>query len=279
MFLAVINHSSPNLDIRRVRDLSPEEQEAFREANRAFFRYLNFKFAPQMVFDNDAAFFSAMEDRLTDFLKTQNPRRPFKLFQYTTVANRYLVNYLASITFFLNYTERKLKIAFGTNSDEVRRFTAATNEAFDTSFAYRFMYKLRNYSQHCDHPVGTVSIRMRPHDIENSTLEMHCVTEQLLREFTSWGVRVKADLEQREKVDLITSVRQMTSHIHDLSDLAVPMLVPELTSAVHVMRSIIGNAIDDGEPILASLETDDGSVSSISYISFPLDEMDALDSP
>jgi len=58
--------------------------------------------------------------------------------------NRHLLNFLGAMRFFLDHTQTRLTRHYGDNSPPLMAFKARTAQAYDTKFAYRFMYKLRN---------------------------------------------------------------------------------------------------------------------------------------
>jgi hypothetical protein len=72
--------------------------------------------------------------------------------------NRYIMNLLTAVRTFLDHTERNLTHRHGKDSEQFQAFKKATAEAYDSSFAYRFLYKLRNYVQHRGMPIGKMSI-------------------------------------------------------------------------------------------------------------------------
>jgi len=74
---------------------------------------------------------------------------------------------------FLDYSEFRFKRLHKKHPDRVEAFSLSRSELFDTSFAYRFAYKLRNYAQHFGLPVGDISITERL--IEGSTDETESV--------------------------------------------------------------------------------------------------------
>jgi hypothetical protein len=89
----------------------------------------------------------------------------------------------------------------GKDSEEVRRFTEAASNEYDTEFAYRFMSRLRNYAQHRRMPVhgGRVSARLNI-DSDGAESMTHSVSvvfrrDRLLEERDVWGATVRAEIE------------------------------------------------------------------------------------
>jgi hypothetical protein len=67
--------------------------------------------------------------------------------------NRLVLNFLSAFYILVAHHETYLKKTFGKDSDRFKCFERITNSCFDTYFSYRFLYKLRNYSQHMDMPI------------------------------------------------------------------------------------------------------------------------------
>ena len=75
--------------------------------------------------------------------------------------NRRLSNYLSSFRLFLDFSEARLKRRYGKTSTEAQQFKRVCAGVYDTSFAYRFCCKLRNYAQHFGMPIGHIEARSR----------------------------------------------------------------------------------------------------------------------
>ena len=71
--------------------------------------------------------------------------------------NRYLLSFLSSMRTYLDYTETRMIREHGKDSESYQKFKQYTHEAYDGSFAYRFLYKLRNYAQHCGLPISDIA--------------------------------------------------------------------------------------------------------------------------
>jgi hypothetical protein len=65
--------------------------------------------------------------------------------------NRCLLNLLSAIRSYLDYVETKRK--YGDASSSITRFKKSCSDAYDNSFSYRFLYRFRNYAQHCGLPL------------------------------------------------------------------------------------------------------------------------------
>lgn len=119
-------------------------------------------------------------------------------------ANRLLFNLLSSGRTLIDHQETYLKKRYGKDSEEVSQYKKVTNEVYDSSFEYRFIYKLRNYAQHCGFPIGHFEFEAKNKrdgdrlDI-NTRLNPLFKRDELLHNFDAWGQRVKEDLKNQPK--------------------------------------------------------------------------------
>ena len=75
--------------------------------------------------------------------------------------SRRLLNYLSAVRMFTDQSESTIKREFGSSSERFQRYKEYESELYDSSFAYRFLYKLRNYAQHLGLPLDSWS-RSKP---------------------------------------------------------------------------------------------------------------------
>jgi hypothetical protein len=115
--------------------------------------------------------------------------------------NRKLRSFFSEFRAFLDYTETKLKRRYGQDSDQVAAFKAARSRRFDDSFAYRFVYKLRNYALHVDLPLNAMSLASGEGKFDAGDLGTHnrfsvrVARDTLLNDGFDWGRHVRPGLE------------------------------------------------------------------------------------
>jgi hypothetical protein len=183
---------------------------------------------------------SDLKEKAMDYLNqyTVNPRMDFTEFtnQYLDL-NRLILNLLSSIRTYLDHSETRLKRSYGNNSDEFLYFKKLTSEAFDSDFAYRFLSKLRNYSQHCGLPSGSISIHS---DAEGDKLTLYLVRDSLLKQFDSWGAIVKPELEkQDEKFDILPLIESKVLLLKSINLQVNEMLLKKLNIEGQNLLSLI----------------------------------------
>jgi hypothetical protein len=105
--------------------------------------------------------------------------------------NRVLLNFLSAFRTLLDHMEYILKKEYGNESENFKKFKKICSEQYDKYFSYRFLYKLRNYAQHCGMPVGSLTIDSRANNIESKEVEDYLAVyfdrDTLLNKYDSWG--------------------------------------------------------------------------------------------
>jgi len=124
-------------------------------------------------------------------------------------ANRLFLNYLSSGRTLLDHTETYLKRKYGKSSKEILKFKYKTNKVYDESFEYRFMYKLRNYAQHCGLPINEIIYSINNNREKNErklNLNPMFNVDKLLDNYDGWGEKLKDDFKSKPKNIPTTSV-------------------------------------------------------------------------
>lgn len=145
--------------IHVVRELSRAEAEAYLAAQEHLKNHHKAASLIEIVRRNFSAFRES-----TGELSRQVPQRGKhgELQREAEIeVNRHFLNFLAALRQFLDHTETRLKRQYEHAPEVVQAFKARASKSFDTVFAYRFLYKLRNYSQHCGPPVGFVDFESK----------------------------------------------------------------------------------------------------------------------
>jgi len=175
--------------------------------------------------------------------------------------NQVLLNYLSSFRTFIDHQETNLAVITKEEHEWFNLFKKRTSFHFDTNFSYRFLWKLRNYTQHCGLPLGGFHIGFNQDKDSGDQLE-HSIwfnRDTLLFKFDDWGI-IKSDLQdQPEKIIVIDHIEQLHTCITDLATFA---------AKIHILRmgnhwnSIVGllnevsNKFPDAEPIIGNFNND-----------------------
>lgn len=125
---------------------------------------------------------------------------PFKTFPF--LLNTRILNYMMSVKTLLDHMETSINRRYGGGSTELAEFKMLTAKEYDGKFSYRFMYKLRNFVQHCGMPPLSYTIS-KSLDETSSTVSIELIVyflrDELIRGFSKWGVPVKAELTQMDE--------------------------------------------------------------------------------
>lgn len=114
--------------------------------------------------------------------------------------NRLILNFLSSVRTYLDHTETRFKREYGANSEEFMLFKSETIKAYDENFEYRFLYKLRNFSQHCGLPAGSLKTSsFIENGIEKHVLKLSLLRDDLLKNF-DWGNPITKELTNQEEL-------------------------------------------------------------------------------
>lgn len=142
-----------------------------------------------------------------------------------TESNRLIFNLCASIITFVDYSKKGLS----DRKSQKEEFESFLNRVFDSSLAYRFFYKLRNYCVHYAFPYASVEVK------EPFLVDIYC-RKSLLMDFSGWGSLVKKDLESMpEIIDIIALIEPLLGTIMGI-DLALNYYFSD--NYIHAFKSI-----------------------------------------
>ncbi|MEZ9706441.1 hypothetical protein AB4308_18725 [Vibrio breoganii] len=116
------------------------------------------------------------------------------------VANRVL-NVLTAASAFLTSTEIRIKKLYGEGSNQLKSWNNLRRDLHKNSFAYQFMYELRNYSQHNSLPISRLSVKVDK--VKNESHFIVQVSKQdLLQSGYDWGKYKKLIASGNDLLDL-----------------------------------------------------------------------------
>ncbi|MFE5851862.1 hypothetical protein ACFQ61_01360 [Streptomyces sp. NPDC056500] len=107
-----------------------------------------------------------------------------------------LDSFLSAFRAFVDHTCKWLSGRYG--DAVLRGFNANLSREYDSEFAYRFMYKLRNYSQHCGLPPVSGRVRrwIDSNGVKRQEVSVTFDAMELLSKYDGWGQPVKAELQR-----------------------------------------------------------------------------------
>lgn len=141
-----------------LRELPESEYKVANDASYWLHSYHYHKRREKEVMLNLDNFFERYSYYETNGLK-QNYKEKHEFFVLAYVdLNRVLTNFLSSFRLFVDNLESFFKKSHGPLSDEYLSFKRTVQHEFNSKFAYRLMYSLRNYSQHKGFPIKSVGM-------------------------------------------------------------------------------------------------------------------------
>lgn len=171
-----------------------------------------------------------------------------------------IMNWLMAFRLYLDHQETYLKRRFGQNSQEVERFKLRTAEAYDEHIGYRFIYKFRNYVQHCGSPLSSVRVELPTDTLNNPFARQTAIfllnRDDLLAKYKEWGAVVTTDLRAMDPdFPLEPLAADAMEQIREVDRLAVEMLLEEGLSCVADLRDSLDRlpADEAGQPTLFRL--------------------------
>jgi hypothetical protein len=183
----------------------------------------------------------------------------FQLLERMTLnINRHIINYLFSVRTFLDHTEFKLKRIYGDSSDKFATFKKATISEYENNFSYRFLYKLRNYSQHCGLPLGELSMKSVEEPIYSgnikNTLVINFSSDTLLT-YNGWSSEVKEEIKRLpKKFDIIPHILQFKKSLDEINLAIIKDNINELiVSAENIERLIAPTKGKEGTPMIFTI--------------------------
>jgi hypothetical protein len=193
------------------------------------------------------------------------------------------LNWLNAVRLFLDHEETWLKRRFGEASPQFEDFKRACSEAYDSSVAYRFLYKLRNYVTHCGLPVSKVEIE-KPTDAERAAgihqrIVFRLNRDELLAAF-DWGRQVKPDLEAMDvSFEILPLIHDAMPQLWNIMLTVIRTDLKEALSSLDTVLTYIRKMTgSSGQPCLLQMIPNDIGGYAISPIPLPMEVITRLES-
>ncbi len=178
--------------IHFIRELGEEEA---REIGRSVSRLLKFS-TDQNLFLITELNFHDLESALKEYDANFRQYTTSYVSVETMITNvaRLILNYLSALRMFVDHSETAMKRLHGASGDRFARFKAALSEQYDGVFAYRFLYRFRNFVQHLGLPIDSWE---RSEDAECGPMPLRILLkkERLLRDSDVWGPQVLREIK------------------------------------------------------------------------------------
>lgn len=191
--------------------------------------------------------------------------------------NTLTLNYLASFRMFIDHHETTLKRNSEPDNNLYDKFKNRTAYHYDKYFSYRFLWKLRNYIQHCGLPACSwklSEIKEGPKKGQ-SEVEITYNRDGILMGF-DWE-KLTSELEsQPSKIEVMPLLRELNSSIIEITKFITKQQSMMLQKPLNFLSDLISEVISkypSAEPNILkwdSGEKQETDPSLIGFVPFPL---------
>lgn len=232
-----------------LRELTDDEVSVFEQSHSALQEFKQTRRLMDLVLINDETV-STLQDsviaRSTGDRRTEEPELT-GLVHHLDAA---VVNYLTATRLYLDHRHRQLKRRYGDDSPQLLAFTQQRALEYDSFGEYRFVYKLRNYVQHCGMPlqVARTSRRLIVRDGAEAVefVPMYgCKREQLLEEYDEWGAAKAFLKSQAAEFPLLPLLQAFTDSLRRIDRTVLAQEAGALWYAGKRLLTIVAEACDD----------------------------------
>jgi hypothetical protein len=164
--------------------------------------------------------------------------------------------FLSANRSFLDHAQTDLTRRHGADSPQMRAFRENAGRLYDNKFSYRFLYQLRNASQHVVLPISG-------HKFDTRTLEADGQREakialvmdrtKLLQSWQDWKPSLKSELEQGpSSFDLLPLLNEQTTWLHHLTCVCFVFNAKEIVSCNNYLENLCRrlNPPPDAVPVI-----------------------------
>jgi hypothetical protein len=137
---------------------------------------------------SDVAAFKKLKNEL------EERKRPIR----NDTVNRFMLHLLSSGKLFVDFNENQFKDKYSKDSNEFNRVHQFAMSQYDSSFAYRFCYYLRNFSQHVGFPITQINTCEIEDNSNKISVELFIDLDYLLNSNFDWK-KMRAELEDCNK--------------------------------------------------------------------------------
>ena len=142
------------------------------------------------------------------------------LLGYLVETTQKIINFLSSATSFLTCSEVRLKKEFGKKSKQLDEWNEHRRNLHSQNVEYRFLYEMRNYSQHYHLPVSNIGVKLNNLAIgersTSNTIEIN--RDELLSSGYDWREDIKEDIKGLdEKINVAPIVESYMNSLRKIA--------------------------------------------------------------
>lgn len=160
--------------------------------------------------------------------------------------NRIVFNLLSSFRFYIDHAESYIKRKYGKTSSESKDFMALLSSYFGKYFSYRFLYKLRNFSQHLGFPVDIVPFSAVENKVNPESMignfKLIVLRKNLLREKKLIGGIIKHDLSNMtDDINIIPLINQLARILFNIEKHIYSLCSESLEESISNLKLFAGD--------------------------------------
>jgi hypothetical protein len=225
-----------------VRELGREEYQKYRMSSARLMEWMLEDQAAKVVQEAHEEYESTLERYRAAIAN----RESIDTLQMHRDINTKVSNFLRAFRSFLDQSQKNLEDRYGKGKAQVKAFEKATNKAYDSSFSYRLLDQVRNYTQHVGDavhgtPFGERAAPGRPNETE------HYLWVELDRDrFLAWR-KLKASV--REEVTKLPLRIELSEHIKNVAHAVQEINVTVIAQQVFELQGHAHRVIDLVRPL------------------------------
>jgi hypothetical protein len=252
-WLTVIERESPGHGVwELVRELSDEEYQHYIDAVNQVSR--NARGGPYSQVADAFRKYWHWWDQLTRAYVALPPDKQLNIWEISHEATTNIFGILAAMRRYLDHTHAYLSRSG--QQDAVEAFKAARSKEYDAYFAYRLVYRLRNFEQHISSAVTIHSEASLPDEdakVTRPLLSVRLDRDRLLHDFDGWST-VRSELEtQVPEIDVEPILRQVAECLNRIAKRTIAAEIPGMVEAARMLDGLIREAQDKpGVPTVLS---------------------------
>lgn len=238
-----------NIAMDEAGELSPEQSKEFERDKAVLADYIAV-----------VELWHTVKDNLIDFINHFHKTVPFVITEadlfgvlpsrYSREASRMLMNTVFMFRAFLDHADTLISRKFGKGSEQYSVWKGIKSAEYDSRFAYRFIYKLRNYTQH----VGSAPLQWRvAPDSKQGYREFEAMFElySLVSDYDGWGKQLTEDLKsQPDYIDAITLLQDWGDSSYRVFKGLVSILQLEALGSATRLASLRNNFSSEGTLVI-----------------------------
>ena len=181
---------------------------------------------------------------------------------------REVTTWLALTRLYLESERDSIASIFGAQSVQATRFVDVTHRVFDDSEGYRFLYNLRDYSQHCGPPLGGLTVSVAQDG--SRVVELYLSRSELLLARFAWSKHSRLLLDQwDEQIHLVPLIKDAMRGFERIEDEVLAILIERCGEALPTLRDGISRAVAEGQGVPAIFELPTAGGGAMIWQSFP----------